>query len=195
MATEANKVRFGLKNVHYAKITGWSDDGLTPTYAAPVAMPGAVNLSIDPNGENENFYADDGVYYVINNNAGYTGELELALIPQSFRKDILGEQEDKNGLIVEKSNVETSQFALLFEFTGDKKKIRHVLYCCTASRPGTSGKTTEDTKEPDTESISISSVALPNELVKAKTGDDVNDLTYQNWYNSVTMPDFTGTGD
>ena len=61
MALQKNKVKFGLNKVHWAKITAWSDDGV-PTFATPVRLPGAVSLSIDANGENENFYADNSVY-------------------------------------------------------------------------------------------------------------------------------------
>ena len=66
MALQKNKVKFGLNKVHWAKITAWSEDGV-PTFATPVRLPGAVSLSIDANGENDNFYADNTVYYVINN--------------------------------------------------------------------------------------------------------------------------------
>ena len=85
MSKKKNKVRFGLKNAHYAKAT-FDEDG-NVTYAKPVRLPGAVSLSMDPEGENENFYADDIVYFVINNNAGYEGDLELALIPEEFLKE------------------------------------------------------------------------------------------------------------
>ena len=60
-----------------------------PEYAAPVPMPGAVSLSLDPNGEPSNFYADGYAYYTISNNKGYEGDLELAMVPESFRTDVL----------------------------------------------------------------------------------------------------------
>lgn len=124
---DKNKVKFGLKNVHYAKITAWSADGNTPVYATPVSLPDAVSLSIDANGENEPFYADDIVYYVCSNNSGYEGDLEVALITTEFATDILGEILDNRGVLVERNDAESSEFALLFEFTGDKNKIRRTV--------------------------------------------------------------------
>ena len=187
MALKKNKIKFGLNKVHYAKIRAWSDAGV-PTFATPVRIPGAVSLSVDANGENENFYADDGVYYVINNNAGYTGDLELALITTDFATDILGEQLDAKGVLVERNDAETSQFALMFEFDGDKNHIRHVLYCCSASRPATEGETTEESKEVKTETLSLTASALPDGLVKSKTCENTDETTYNNWYSAVYIP-------
>ena len=183
MALQKNKVKFGLNKVHYAKITAWSEEGV-PTFATPVRLPGAVSLSIDANGENENFFADNGVYYVINNNAGYEGDLEVALITTDFATAILGEQLDAKGVLVERNDAETSQFALMFEFDGDKNHIRHVL----ASRPATEGETTEESKSVKTEKLSLKASALPNGLVKSKTCESTDQTTYDNWYKAVYMP-------
>ena len=126
MSKKTNKIRFGLKNCYYAKAT-FDEDG-NVTYDTPKRLPGAVSLSLDPEGESENFYADDIVYVVLNNNAGYEGDLELALIPEEFLKDILHEEEDANGVLLENANSTFERFALLFEFTGDQNAIRHVFY-------------------------------------------------------------------
>lgn len=185
----SNKVKFGLKNCHYAKAT-FDEDG-NVTYDKPVRMPGAVSLSLDPEGENANFYADDVVFYVINNNSGYSGDLELALIPESFTKDILHEEEDANGVMAENNTVSYERFALLFEFSGDAKAIRHVLYCCSASRPAMEGQTAEDEKEVQTETLSLSATALPNGYVKAKTSVNTSDAVYNAWYDAVYEPQQT----
>ncbi|MDE6708517.1 MAG: phage tail protein [Oscillospiraceae bacterium] len=189
---KSNKVKFGLNNVHYAKILSYSEDGI-PTYATPIKIPGAVSLSIDANGESENFYADNGVYYVINNNSGYEGDLEIALVPQVFAVDILGEKMDNNGLLVENANAETSEFALFWEFDGDQNHVRHVAYRCSASRPNISGNTTEDSKTPETDTLPIKMLALSDGYVKAKTVPSTNSEVYQEWYNSVHLPEFTAS--
>ena len=115
---------------------------------------------------------------MINNNCGYDGDLELALIPESFRTDVLKETLDSKGVRIENSEVELAAFALLFEFNGDQKHIRHVLYNCSASRPGIEGKTNEDSKEVQTEKLSLKAVPLANGMVNAKTGNTTDATTY-----------------
>ena len=181
-----NKVKFNICNVHYAPITKAEDGSVT--FETPVAMPGAVSISLDPTGEPESFYADGVEYYVINNNQGYDGDLELALIPESFRTDILKEEQDANKVLVENSNSETGSFALLFEFDGDVRKIRHVLYNCSASRPSIESKTNEDEKEVQTEKLTVKARPLASGYVKAKTGDSTTEAVYNDWYKSVYQP-------
>lgn len=186
MAEKNNKVKYNLKNAHYALLTIGEDGAVT--YGTPVPMPGSVSLSLDANGEPENFYADGIVYYVINNNMGYDGDLELALIPEGFRTDVLKETLDSKGVLIENSDAELAQFALLFEFDGDVKHIRHVLYNCSASRPGIEGKTNEDSKEVQTETLTIKATPLSDGKVKAKTGDTTDAKVYADWYKTVYLP-------
>ena len=190
MATQKNKVKFNISNAHYALLT--QNDNGEVSFGTPVALPGAVSLSLDPTGEPESFYADGIEYYVINNNQGYDGDLELAMIPESFRTDVLMETTDSNNVLVENSNSQTGHFALLFEFDGDIKKIRHVMYNCSASRPGISSQTNTESKEVQTETLKVKARPLASGLVKAKTGDSTKASAYNNWYKRVYEPDAVG---
>ena len=182
-----NKVKYNLKNVHAAKLTK-NEDG-TYTYATPQAIPGAVSISLDAEGDSSPFYADGIVYFRSTANNGYSGDLEIALIPEWFRTDILKETLDKNGVLVESSNVtEMEKFALLFEFDGDVRCIRHVLYNCRASRPSIDSETKEDTIEPGTEKLSLTADPREDGLVKSRTGDSTSDATYADWYKKVYIP-------
>lgn len=186
MPDKKNKVKYNLKNAHYAMLS-IAEDGKV-SYGTPTAMPGSVSISLDANGEPENFYADGEAYYVINNNMGYNGDLELAMIPESFRTDVLKEELDDKGVLIENAQVELAAFALLFEFDGDQRHIRHVLYNCSASRPGIEGKTNEESRDVQTEKLTIKAAPLANGMVKAKTGDTTDATVYNDWYKAVYMP-------
>ena len=117
---------------------------------------------------------------------------------RSFRTDVLKEALDENKVLLENANAETENFALLFEFDGDVRKIRHVLYNCSAARPTIESQTNEDEIEVQTETLSLTAAPLASGYVKAKTGDGTTEEVYQNWYKSVYLPDAaagdSGTG-
>lgn len=190
--SKKNKVKFNICNVHYALLSLGEDGEVT--FGAPVAMPGAVSLSLDPNGEPSNFYADGYAYYTISNNMGYEGDLELAMVPESFRTDVLKEVLDTNQVLVENANAETENFALLFEFDGDVKKIRHVLYHCSAARPNIESQTNEEEIEVQTETLAITASPLANGYVKARTGDATTEVVYNDWYKNVYLPPKDNSG-
>lgn len=182
-----NKVKFGLSNVHYALLN--TDESGAITFGTPKPIPGAVNLSLTPQGDTNTFYADNVAYYVSVGNSGYQGDLEIALLPDSFAQDVLKEQLDSTDkVMVESSAVEAAPFALLFEFAGDRHSVRHVLYNCTAARPNITGATTTNTKEPQTASLTLTAAPLADGRVKAKTTAETPDAVYNGWYQNVWRP-------
>ncbi len=180
-----NKIKYGLKNVHYAVITNTAG---VISFATPVRVPGAVNLSLSSTGEKVDFYADDSAYFRTNTNSGYEGDLEIAIVPDSFKIDVLGETIDANGAQIENSNVIPKDFALMFEFSGDVNATRHVMYNVNAARPNIEGSTKTGTLEPKTEVLKITaSPAIDTGNVKAKLKP--TDTGYDTFYSAVYLED------
>lgn len=185
----ANKIKYGLSNVYYAKATISSAN--TASYATPVAIPGAVNLTLDAESETSPFYADNIVYYTSVSNNGYTGSLEMALISDSFMADIFGDTTDASGLVYEKADVEPAHFALLFQFEGDASKTRHVFYNCVATRPAVSSQTKEASVTPVTETINLTANAIYNAAISAsvvKGKADSATTAYSSFFSAVVQP-------
>ena len=182
-----NKIKFGLKNVHYAVMTT-SELGVV-SWETPVPIPGAVSMSLAAQGDTSKFYADNIAYYVSNSNDGYQGDLEIALIPDSFRTDVLSETLDSTDKVqVEYANAEGKQFALLYQFEGDVKASLRVLYNCTCSRPSEEGSTQDASKTPGTEKLTITASPMADGKVRAKTTEETTETVRQNWFKQVWVP-------
>lgn len=182
-----NKVKFGLKNVHIAPIT--EGEGGAITFGTPFHLPGAVSLNFDPQGEQSEFYADNMAYYVSYNNNGYSGTLEIALVTEKFRTEILGEQLDAtDSVLVEYANAVAKDFAMLYEVDTDQKASRKLFYRCAVSRPTEASSTTTSSKEPGTETLNITISPLPDGRVKASTTAATSEAAYNSWFEKVWEP-------
>lgn len=185
----ANKVKFGLDQVYIAMLTE-----ATGVYAAPLAIPGAVTLGLDPEGDLTRFYADNMAYFTMATNNGYNGDLQMALVPDAVLADILGWETDDNGMLVEISDAQPQPFALLYQVLGNEFNKRYVFYRCVASRPKEDHTTTSDKVEPATDALSL--VCMPIEIddrkvVKGAIERSVaNAVVFDAFYTAVLEPSF-----
>lgn len=183
---KSNKVMFGLKNVHYAPFTTQVVNGHTIyNYGTPVAFSGAVSFAFDPQGDMIIFYADDGTYWVGDQNAGYEGPFVAARVPDAFRRDIMGEQVDVDGSLIENAQISPQPFALLFEMDGDAKAERCVLYNCTVRRGQINPETRTQSTQPQTKSLTLRASARADGVVKKQSGVNTSGAAYAAWYTAV----------
>lgn len=179
----ADKVKFGIKNVHIFPITAMNLG--VPTYGNVIDVPGAVSLSLDQQGEINKFYADNMVYYQSASNNGYEGDLEVALIPDAVFTEIFKYTTDANNVMTENASLEFAAFAMTFEEAGDSKGTKFVLYNCTATRPSRTLNTIEDSKTPTTQTLNVSAAPLASGAVMAMTTDTTPDATLNSWHTTV----------
>lgn len=158
-----NKVKFGLSNCYIAPFTISSTGEYE--YKTPIAVPGAVNLSLSPSGDTNDFFADNVIYFSSTANQGYEGDLEIALIPDEIRTQILGETTDSNGAYIENANDKAQGFAFGFQINGDNKNRKYWYYNCSLTRPNTESSTSESTITPNTDTLSMK--AMPRLTDKA----------------------------
>lgn len=192
----ANKVKFGLKNVHYAIATETTTLGVTTTsYGTPVAFPGAVSLEVNPSSSDATvFRADDSDYYIVSGSTqGFDGSYECANIPESFETDVLGATTDDNGVIVEYANDEVKYVALMFEINGDASARRYLVPKVKFAKPGISAETTgENGNEPKTATLDFTASPRPDDgLARVHTGDNTDAETYNGWFDAVYVPEVT----
>lgn len=186
MNEKNNRIKFGLKNVHRAKII--NADGEI-SYATPVPIKGAVTLSVSPEITRTPIPADDNPEYaVMFEDNGYAGDIEFQCLSDEDRVEIFGNTINDDGVLIESKDDKPNPIALLFEFSGDAHAARHVLYNCLCTKPPVEGETGKTNK---TDKISIT--ARPAEdtgYVKAKVSNKtVSKDTYNSWYEDVYIPD------
>lgn len=110
----------------------------------------------------------------------------MSLIPDSFKVTTLKEVIDAKKVQFEENDKQPAPFAWWFEFSGDIKAIRHILYYCKATRPNIESSTKGQGIEPKTETLNLTCKNLPGTaIIKAKTTDEIDAATYTAWYTTV----------
>lgn len=186
-----NKVRFGLKNVYYSILT----EGATNSFATPVAVPGAVSMTLDSNVSNGSFYADNITYYKTFANNGYTGTLEMARIPDDMLKDVFGMTLDNTTKILyESSDAKPKAFAMMFQIEGDAQEELNVLYrVVPTSKPSAGSQTVAENVEPVTQSFDfealplVTGVTAQQGLVKGRTTETTTTAVRSAWFTAVQI--------
>lgn len=184
-----NNYQFGLSKAYYATFT-YDDVTMEYTYETPKRITCAISLSLSPAGDSNNLYCDNAIGFTSVSNQGYEGSLEGSLISTDFKKDVLMEQEDNNGMVVEFANVQPKPFALLYEVEGDANQTRFVFYNCTASRPEQNANTNTESIEPDTQTLEFTSAPRKNDSI-VKAYATTTATNFDAFYTAVQEPDFS----
>lgn len=182
------KVKFGVSNAVYAPI-----NPTTGQYDAVKQLPGSVSFSFEQQGEQSVFYADNISYYTSASNAGYSGDFELAMIPDEFRTEILGETLDNQNVLFEKGGVQPKAFAFGIKVnTDDNKGIYYWFYNCTCSRPSVTGQTTEESTEVSTDTLTITINSRASDgMTKCQSTATTSDEVLAAWFTNVVEPSIT----
>lgn len=147
MANTTNKVRFGVSQARYALET---EEG----FGNWNRIPGAVQIQVEPQESNNDFYADNTVYFTQLGAASDQITVEIADLTDQAKIDLLGyvRKAEGAGLLLP-VNAKRKRFALCFQVEGDEKALRVCVYGGTLGRPSNTFSTTTDSTEPETMSI------------------------------------------
>lgn len=182
---DTNRVSFGLSNVVVGTYTVGADG--TVTMGEPMNIPGAVNLSLEPEGNDNSFYADNKKYWSGYSDNGFTGSLEMARFPDKFRTTFMGAKKlDDGGVADIKSSTKPAVY-IAYQGEGDKLSRRAILYNVTLSGIKKESKTTEDSTEPETESIDIT-VTGDNATGFTRVTYNVGDTGYDTIFTKPPAP-------
>lgn len=194
------KVKFGLSNVHFFVLTE-SDNSMS--YGDPINCPGAVNLSLDvADSESEPFYADDSVYYLpAPKSSGYTGTLEVAVIPDAIKLALMNYKTDEDDVMVEVAEGKTIYAGMTFEIDTDDKARRLVYYKVQLGTPSLAAATTESSKTPATDTLPITVLPTNKEfkfgtgvdqvsmtVISGYTTADTDSTAYNGWHSAPHLP-------
>lgn len=153
----ANKVEFGISNLHVGTYTIDPNTGIA-TLGEPYHQKGAVNFSPEEQSEKSDFYADNIIYWSGYTGGSFEGDLEVAKFDDDFKTEFLGYRELTSGGLALVKNAVKPNVYITFEIEGDAEQRRVIFYNCSLGGITREYATIEETKEPATETLSISCV-------------------------------------
>jgi phi13 family phage major tail protein len=159
--------------------------------AAPVAIPGAVKLSRDPQMEEititPNIVGAPTEYTVGYRDKGIKLDLEIVNLPLSFLTDVLGYTVTSSGILIENEHP-LVHFALLYENQNtDGTAVRHSYPDCVCEKPKFDVTTLSNNFSIDTKKLNIiaNKDIFGSGCYKKSITAEQNATIYNNWFNQV----------
>ena len=181
----ANKVEFGISELHVGTYT--VDDQGTVTLGTPYHQAGAVSFSPEEQSEQNNFYADNILYWSGYSGGSIKGDLEVAMFDDAFKTQFLGYVTLTNGGLANVKNATKPNVFIAFQVEGDAESRRVILYNCTLGAITREYATIEESKEPVTETLGVTCVgdnATGVTMAVLKPGD----TGYSTLFTAPTAP-------
>lgn len=185
--------KVGVRNLHYFKML--TDTTTGATYSAPVAVPGTVNIDINPATDNATLYADDGPYEAATSLGQISVSIELADLPKAVQADLLGHTIDTNtDALVSKSTDAAPYVGIAFESEKANGQIRYVkLAKGKFAEPEDNFQTKGESIEFQTSTITANFVVrvYDKEWKQIIDSDDTGDhvaATIAAWYDYMLPP-------
>lgn len=181
----ANKVEFGISNLHVGTYTVGDND--TVTLGTPYHQKGAVNFAPEQDAENNVFYADNIAYWSEYTEGPFEGDLEVALFDDTFKTQFLGYKTLTNGGLAQVKGATKPNVYIAFEIDGDDQHRRCIFYNCSLGTITREYATIEDTKEPATETLGITCTG-DNASGVTKATFKPDDAGYSTLFTAPTAP-------
>ena len=181
----ANKVEFGISELHVGTYT--IDDQNVATLGTPYHQAGAVSFSPEEQSEQNNFYADNIIYWSGYSGGSIEGDLEVAMFDDAFKTQFLGYATLTNGGLANVKNAAKPNVYIAFQVEGDAEARRVILYNCALGAITREYATIEESKEPATETLGVTCVgdnATGVTMAVLKPGD----TGYATLFTSPTAP-------
>lgn len=158
-----NKILYGISNLY---VGTYAESNGTVTLGTPYHQAGAVSFAPEEQSDQNNFYADNVIYWSGYSGGSMEGDLEVAMFDDDFKTSFLGYRTlTSGGLAMVKNAVKPSVY-IAFEIEGDAEKRRVIFYNCSLGGISRNYETAGENIEPQTETIPVTAV-----------GDNVSGVT------------------
>lgn len=180
------KVQFGISNLHVGTYT--DADG-TVTLGTPYHQKGAVSFNPEADSEQNDFYADNIVYWSGYSGGKIEGDLEVAMFDEDFKTQFLGYRELSIGGLAAVKNPTKPNVYIAFQVETDDTPIRVILYNCTLGNISREYSTITENKEPQTATIPVTCVG-DNTTGATMAVFQEGDTGYSTLFTAPTAPAF-----
>lgn len=184
----ANKVEFGISNLYVGTYTVGTTGSVT--MGTPYHQAGAVSFSPEEQSENNNFYADNVIYWSGYTSGTFEGDLEVAKFDDTFKTQYLGYISKSDGGIAAVKNATKPSVYIAFQVEGDSESRRVIMYNCSLGGITREYSTITDTKEPVTETIAVT-VAGDNATGISMVSYDKTSTGYSTLFTNPPAPTTT----